>query len=389
MNYNFTDAPNRKKTGSYKWNAMYEVNSAVKDNAVPLSTADMEFETMPEILQGLQDFLGENVVLGYTGATDQYLESVVNWFKRRYGYAIKKEWILQTPGVVDGFTAAIQTLSQPGDGVILFRPIYYPMGNAISESKLTEVNVPLINNDGYYTIDFEKFEEAAKDEKNKILLFCSPHNPTTRVWTREELERLGKICLENNVYIVSDEIWADLIFDGYEHIVLASLSKEIEDITITCTAPSKTFNLAGLATSNIIISNDEIRNEFIENHFSLVNTMGYKACELAYNKGEKWLEQLLEVIQENNKLCQSFFKERGFNYTETEGTYLFWMDFTKLEMTNEELEEFLNVEASFFTTQGYVFGEEGDQFQRINMALPTEDLQNQLNNLDQALKTLA
>lgn len=312
--------------------------------------------------------------------------------KNRHNFKIEEDWIVVTPGVVSAFTAAIRALTEEGDGVIITRPVYYPMGIAIENSNLTEVNVPLLNDNGRYTIDYEGLEKACSDPRNKVLLFCSPHNPTGRVWTREELEKVGEICVKHDVKIVADEIWNDLILPGYEHTILASISDEIRDITITCTAASKTFNIAGLYTSNIIIPNEEMRNKF-KRQIELmgcicISALGYKGTEIAYTKCEKWLEQLIGLLDENRKVCIEFFEDRGFTVTRPEGTYILWINFETLGMDVEELEEFMHNDAQFFTNQGYIFGEEGNLYERINLAAPTEVIKIQLDNLDKALKKL-
>ena len=391
MKYDFTTLPDKKNQGSAKWAIMYELNPDVADDVVPLSVADMELKNPPEITEGLKKYLDE-VVLGYSRPYPGFINAVIDWQKNRHGYDVKPEWFVNVPGVVNAFTGAIRAFTEKGDGVIIFRPIYYPMGNAIKNSELTEVNVPLLNDDGVYTIDFDAFEEAAADPKNKVLLFSSPHNPTGRVWTEDELRKIGEICLKNDVIIVSDEIWNDLIMPGYKHTVFASLSPEIENITVTMIAPSKTFNIAGLATSICFVSNEVLKEKLI-NELSLmgsltINTLGFKGCELAYTKCESWLEELLKLLETNRAIGEEFFNSWGLKCTRTEGTYLLWVNFASLGFDVKELEEFLQKEAQFFTNAGYVFGEEGNLYERINIALPTEKLKVQLDKLDKALKKI-
>ena len=391
MKYDFTTLPDKKNQGSAKWAIMYELNPDVADDVVPLSVADMELKNPPEITEGLKKYLDE-VVLGYSRPYPGFINAVIDWQKNRHGYDVKPEWFVNVPGVVNAFTGAIRAFTEKGDGVIIFRPIYYPMGNAIENSELTEVNVPLLNDNGVYTIDFDAFEKAAADPKNKVLLFSSPHNPTGRVWTEDELRKIGEICLKNDVIIVSDEIWNDLIMPGYKHTVFASLSPEIENITVTMIAPSKTFNIAGLATSICFVSNEVLKEKLI-NELSLmgsltINTLGFKGCELAYTKCESWLEELLKLLETNRAIGEEFFNSRGLKCTRTEGTYLLWVNFASLGFDVKELEEFLQKESQFFTNAGYVFGEEGNLYERINIALPTEKLKVQLDKLDKALKKI-
>lgn len=391
MKYDFTTLPDKKNQGSAKWAIMYELNPDVADDVVPLSVADMELKNPPEITEGLKKYLDE-VVLGYSRPYPGFINAVIDWQKNRHGYDVKPEWFVNVPGVVNAFTGAIRAFTEKGDGVIIFRPIYYPMGNAIENSELTEVNVPLLNDNGVYTIDFDAFEKAAADPKNKVLLFSSPHNPTGRVWTEDELRKIGEICLKNDVIIVSDEIWNDLIMPGYKHTVFASLSPEIENITVTMIAPSKTFNIAGLATSICFVSNEVLKEKLI-NELSLmgsltINTLGFKGSEIAYTKCESWLEELLKLLETNRAIGEEFFNSRGLKCTRTEGTYLLWVNFASLGFDVKELEEFLQKEAQFFTNEGYVFGEEGNLYERINIALPTEKLKVQLDKLDKALKKI-
>ncbi|MEI3614372.1 MalY/PatB family protein [Pseudogracilibacillus sp. SO30301A] len=391
MGYDFTTRVNRKNTGSYKWEQMYQWNPNVPDDVIPLSVADMEFKNAPEIIDGLKDFL-DDAILGYTGPYDAFLNAVVDWQKKRHGWDIEKEWIVNTPGIVSAFYTAIRALSENGDGVIIFRPVYYPFESAIVDNARKEVNVPLVHHNGEYTIDFERFAEAARDPENKILLFCSPHNPVGRVWRKDELEKLAEIVVENDLFVISDEVWYDFVMPGHKHTVFAALDEKLNDRLITCTAPSKTFNLAGMMTSNIIISNKVVRKKFSRElekvRGDMVGILGLKACELAYTKSEAWLDELLRVIDTNQHLVHNYFKE---NFSEIkapliEGTYLQWLDFNALGMTNEELEEFLHIDAAFFTDEGYIFGEEGNGFERINLALPTDALEGALHRLGKALK---
>jgi len=380
--------------GALKWEQMYEWNPDVSEDVIPLSVADMEFKNPPEVVEGLKDFLYE-AVLGYTGPYDAFLDAVVGWQKRRHNWKIEKEWIVNTAGIVAAFYTAIRAFSEKGDGVIIFRPVYYPFEMAINDNERTEVNVPLIHQDGDYTIDFDRFEEVAKNPDNKILLFCSPHNPVGRVWRKDELKRLADIAVENDLFVISDEVWYDFVMPGYEHTVLATLNEALHDKLITCTAPSKTFNLAGMMTSNIIISNEEVREKFREElgivRGDMIGILGYKACELAYTKSEAWLDELLQVIDTNQHLIHDYFKEHfpEIKAPLVEGTYLQWVDFNALEMTNEEMEAFMHMEAEFFTDEGYIFGKEGSGFERINLAVPTDLLEKALHRLGNAIKEKA
>ncbi len=391
IKFNFVNCPSRRNQGSEKWVEMLEHNPNVGKDTVPMSVADMEFEADPKIYQGLIDFLKEKPVLGYTYAYQDYKDAVINWQKTEHNFDIKSDWIVSTPGVVNAFTAAIKAFSKEGQGVIINKPVYYPMPIAIHNTKRKEINVPLINNNGYYHFDFEGFEKACRDNNNKIFLFCSPHNPTGRVWKKEELERIGKICLENDITIISDEIWNDIIMPGYEHYVLANLSDEIREITLTCTAASKTFNLAGLATSNIIVPNHDMRKKFKKELWrmrsSAVNILGYKATEVAYNNSKDWKNEMIKVVASNREICKNFFESRGFKVTDSESTFLVWVDFSSINLDKNRLEKFLR-DAEIYTDEGYIFGDEGIGYERFNIGLGQEQLIKQLKRLDEALKKL-
>lgn len=391
MAYDFETLHSRKGTGSNKWDGMYRQHPELADNdtIVPFSVADMEFANPPQIAQGLNHFL-KDAILGYTSPTEPYRQAVVDWMARRHGWKIEKEWIVDYPGVVPALYHLVQAFTQPGDGVILFTPVYYPFYSAVRENGRTVAASPLRSNGTHYEIDFEDLEKKAADPANKICILCSPHNPVGRVWSEEELRRLGEICLRNKVLVIADEIHHDLVLPGHEHHVFASLGEEFAANSIICTAPSKTFNTAGLMTSNLIIANPELREKVLtfrkrQAVFSC-NVLGYQACEIAYTQCEGWLEELLLVLERNRKLVQSFFRERMPQVIvfELEGTYLQWLDFRGLGLSYPELEQFMTEQALLFTDEGYLFGEEGQGFERINLACPTWVLQQALERLDAA-----
>lgn len=393
MNYDFTTKMDRSKQGSSKWALMYRTKEDVSKDIVPLSVADMEFKHPKELIDGLKNYLDE-VVLGYTFGDESFKDSVVSWMKRRRNFEIKPEWIVNTPGVVPAIFNAVKTFSKEGDGIVVMPPVYYPFYNAIKVNNRKVVECPLIENDGHYTIDYEKFDTLTMNSENKILIFCSPHNPVGKVWTKEELLKLAKIIKKNKVFLLCDEIHFDLILKGNTHTVFQTLDEEIADNMITFTAPSKTFNLAGMGISNIIIKNDILREKFqkgLEESAGVPHSaLGYKACEIAYNECESWLDELLEVIDDNQKMMKNFFE---VNYPKIkcpliEGTYLQWVDFRDLKMTNEELENFMINEAELFLDEGYIFGENGSGFERFNLAVPKSVLNDALKRLDIALKKI-
>ncbi len=394
MKYDFTTVVNRKNTGALKWEAMYQIKPDVNSDVVPLSVADMEFKNPPEVVEGLREYMSDDLVLGYTGPTEAYHNAVKSWMKRRHNWDIQTDWIVNSPGVVSAFFAAVAAFSEPGDGIIIMTPVYYPFYNAISRNERTLVSSSLVDDGEKYHIDFADLEEKAKDPRNKVLLFCSPHNPVGRVWSREELEKVAKICSDNNVVVVSDEIHFDLIMPGYRHTVFATISEEAANNCIVCTAPSKTFNLAGLHTSNIIIPNEDLRKRFSKEQersgFFSLNIFGYKGCELAYEKSEAWLEELLQVIDTNRRLVEDFMAEKlpKIKVYNMEGTYLQWWDCRALGMDDNQLETFMQQNAQLFLDEGYIFGKEGSGFERINLACPTSVLQASLNRLEEAFAAL-
>lgn len=375
---------------SIKWANMYKTCPKAKEDVVPLSTADMEFMTAPEIAKGLQEYL-DHAVLGYSQPTEEYWQAVANWMRERHDFQVDPSWITVVSGVVPALYQAVKSFSAPGDGVVVMPPVYFPFYSAIEKSGRRIVNCPLQLQGDKYVMDLELLSELTAGTDNKLVLFCSPHNPVGRVWELEELEALAEIAIRNELIIVSDEIHHDIIMPGYKHIVFQTLSEELAQRVITCTAPTKTFNIAGLAVSNIIIKNPELREKFSATltncgfHGSTI--LGYKACELAYAKCGDWLDELIQVFVENEKLTRSFFAERcpKVKIAPLEGTYLLWLDFNCLGMNEKELSEFMIKEANFITNDGYIFGEEGKGFIRINLALPAETLKIQLERLYQAM----
>lgn len=389
--YDFDTLVDRRIMNSNKWKNMKNVNPDVPDYIVPFSIADMEFKNCPEIIDGLQNFL-DTAILGYSAAGDDFLTSVCNWMQKRHDWKISKEWIAVATGVVPAITNVVLAFSEPGDGIIVMSPVYFPFYESIERNNRQVIKNPLILKDFKYTIDFEDLEKKAKDPQNKILIFCSPHNPIGRVWTKEELEKVGKICLDNNILLLSDEIHFDLIMPGYKHTVFATISDEIANICITCTSPSKTFNIAGMQTSSIIIPNETLRKKFIEQmeksgHFGL-GILGYKTCELAYNNGEKWLNELLEVINSNAEFVNNYIKKYlpEIKVFPLEGTYLQWWDCRNLGLDYKELSYLMTHKAFIFMDEGYMFGEEGKGFERINLACPRFVIEEALERLRKVLK---
>lgn len=386
MKYNFTHIPDRRGCGSSKWNAMPNADVT----RVPLSTADMEFYPAPEIRDALKA-LADTTVLGYTSPTPEYYEAVCGWMARRHNFKVDPSEILLTPGVVSALGLLVKTVTKPGDHVIVMPPVYYPFDLSVLAKGRDLTYCPLQCRDGRYEINFELLETLAKRAENTALLFCNPHNPVGRVWSKEELARLVDICADNGLFIIDDEIHHDLILPGHKHTVLVNANPRAREICAVCTAPSKTFNLAGLQCSNIIIPNAAIRgkaqlNNMVDTlNFSL-NIFAYTACKTAYNQCEQWLDELLEVIQSNADYVRDFCAENfpGVRIYPLEGTYLLWGDFSALGMTHYELEEFMKQEAGLYLDEGYIFGEGGRCFERFNLACAPLTIQRSMERLKAA-----
>lgn len=391
MKYDFETLIDRTLKGSAKWQGMKEINPDVPDGIVPLSVADCDLKLAPEIQAGLIEFMQNDPVLGYSAPTDEYYQSVINWMMNKFNYSIEKEWIVLSNGVVPALGDGVGAFTKADEGVIIFTPVYYPFYKAIENNGRKIVKCPLINNEGHYEIDFALFEKLAKDSKNTLLILCSPHNPISRVWSKEELEKVAKICLENNIIILSDEIHEDLIMPGYKHTPVATLSEEIADITVTCTAPSKSFNIAGLQGSNIIIKNPELREKFVlqqsKKGFHTLNTISFEATRLAYSKGAAWLDAFKELIYQNYQMLTAFIQEKlpKVKVTPLEGTYLVWLDFRAYNLDYKELEKKM-IHANIYLDEGYVFGDEGKGFERVNIATPSKVLQEALNRIYKEFK---
>lgn len=393
MKYDFHSIINRTEDGSSKWLAMHEMNPEVGEEIMPLSVADMEFKNAPEIINGLKEKL-DSVVLGYSQPTQSYLDTIVKWQKEEHQWEIEGDWIVTTPGVVAAINAAILAFSEPGEGVIYFSPVYGPFSQTTEENKRKEINIPLLEEErGYYTIDFAAFEKAAADSNNKILLFCSPHNPVGRAWAEEELEKIAEICVEHDLIVISDEIWNDIVFEPYKHTVLADMNSAISDRTLVCTSASKSFNLAAMQVSNIIIPNSDLRKTFQEKvdqlHYSGTNLLGLLATELAYSEASDWLEEMKEVVRDNQKLVVHHFEEHfpEIKAYLPEATYVQWLDFRHLNVENyDDFHHLLAEKAEFFVTPGDFFGKEGEGFMRLNVALPQDILEESLMRLTDVLQ---
>ena len=386
MQYDFETVRKRFGTGSFKWDEMIKNGVNESEDIIPFSVAEMEFVTAPEIVEAIKCEL-DSSIMGYAGPTAEYLETVCEWMRTRHKWNAKPEWILPSHGVVDAFFTAVRAFTDEGDGVILNTPVYYPMYEAVVSQGRRLVDNPLINRGTRYEIDFEDFERKASDPDTKLLILCSPHNPCGRVWTREELLKIGEICLKNDVIVISDEIHFDLVMPGHEHTVFASINDGFANNCVVCTAPSKTFNIAGLQTSNIFIPNPELREKFLRslmlsNPHPKCNILGYCASGAAYKFCASWLDGALRVIDTNRKLICGFIAREipKIKVHELEGTYLLWLDFNGLGHDYKELER-INHGAKLFFDEGYIFGKRGEGFERWNIACPTRYIEDALHRL--------
>ncbi len=384
----FVSTQNRAKICSSKWMRMLLEKPNVNENIIPLSLADMEFQCGDFVKEAISSYAMNNV-LGYTRPFPEYLNSVAKFFKDYHSADIETSWIVTTPGIVSALGTAVRAYSGEGDGVIIFTPIYNPFYDVVKGQNRKMEEIPLIYKDNKYYLDFDKLEESAKKDEVKIILFCSPHNPGGRIWSKEDIKKLGKIAKENNVIIVSDEIHSDFVHRG-EHTLITEI-KELRDICICCTAASKTFNLAGLQCSNIFIPNEELRQKFLEaNKYAGVeraNVLGMVATGAAYKKGIDWLLEAKEVIENNILLIERYFSRLsdGFRIMPTDAGFLVWINYENVKITKEELYNIF-YEADFFVTKGEVFGSGGDGFIRVNVGLPTKDLELALMRLEKAFK---
>ncbi|NLK94116.1 MAG: pyridoxal phosphate-dependent aminotransferase [Clostridiales bacterium] len=387
--YDFDTVINRKNTNSLKYD-FAEKRNYPKD-VLPYWVADMDFKTPKEVTDALINRINHGI-FGYTYYKDDYLDVVKKWFYNHYDYKIENDWIVTTPGVVFAIVTAINAFTEEGDAVIIQQPVYYPFRTSIVNNNRKLVVNSLVYKDNKYSIDFDDFEEKIILNKVKLFILCNPQNPVGRVWTKEELTKLGEICLRHNVIVVSDEIHCDFVYEGYKHTPFASINEEFEDITITCTSPSKTFNLAGLQISNIFIKNSSLRRRFKFQRnltgYDEPNTLGLTACYAAYSYGDPWLKELKAYLLENIRKTNEFLNEHlnKVKLIKTEGTYLIWLDFSAYNLSDDELNNIIINKANLWLDKGSMFGPEGEQFQRINVACPWIILEKALNNLKEAFK---
>lgn len=384
----FDKLVDRKDTNCLKYDFAAEFGRP--EGLIPLWVADMDF-CVPDQVQETLRRCAEHGVFGYTDVKPEYYQVLGKWFKDHFGWQTEASWVVKSPGVVFALAAAIRAFSKEGESILIQQPVYHPFANVINANERRLVVNQLVSKDGAYRMDYEDFEKKIVEEKVKVFLLCSPHNPVGRVWTREELQRVGDICLKHKVLVVSDEIHCDFTYPGYQHLVFASLGQAYADNAIVCTAPSKTFNLAGLQASNIWIPNSDIREQFkkeiAKTGYSDLNTCGLAACQAAYAYGGEWLAELKEYLTGNLEFVRTFLKENlpQIHLIEPQGTYLLWVDFRELGLTVEELNKFLVEKAHLWLNDGSMFGECGSGFQRINIACQRKTLRKAFEQLAEAV----
>ena len=390
MSFNFNKIIDRTNNFSAKWSEMNK--NFGSNDLLPMWVADMDFLTAPCIMEALKDRL-EQGIFGYTTRPSSYNESIVNWLDNRFSWKIKKEWLMFSPAVITSISLLIQNLTQKNDKIMIQEPVYSPFHNIVELNERDLVISPLIKlDDGSYIMDYEDIEAKIKDVK--IFILCNPHNPVGRVWTREELTRLGQICLKHNVIVISDEIHSDIILKNHKHIPFASISKEFCKNTITCMAPTKTFNLAGLQSSFLVMSNPYYY-EVMDRAFSTLdikrnNAFSLVATEAAYNYGEDWLDELIKYIEDNVDFAIEYIKTNmpKLKVKKPEGTYLLWVDFNGLNVDEKDLKDALINKGKVALNSGSSFGIGGDGYYRINLACPRAMVLEALKRIEFAINSL-
>ena len=377
MKYDFDKTIDRRATNSYKWDSAPE-------GVLPMWVADMDFRTAPAIIDALQKRVAHGI-FGYTRVPDAYYGAVTSWFSRRHGWDIDREWIIYTSGVVPAVSAVIKALTVPGDKVIVQTPVYNCFFSSIRNNGCEIVSNPLRRVGDTYEMDFDALERCAADRRAKEMLLCNPHNPAGRVWTPDELTRLGNICLRNGVTVVADEIHCELVYQGFKYTPFASLSDAFLHRSVTCVSPSKAFNIAGLQIANIVAFDNDLRSRIDKainiNEVCDVNPFGVAATIAAYNEGEEWLNQLVDYLHGNYEAMAEFCRRElpEFPITRLEGTYLVWMDCSSLGMPSDALEHALLDDARLWLNAGTMYGAEGEGYMRWNIACPRSVMLDGLN----------
>jgi cystathionine beta-lyase len=379
--YNFDTIIDRSNSYSIKYEPAWRGKPA---DVLPLWVADMDFAAPPCVQEALIR-RAKHGIFGYSEPDAAYIDVMRKWFEERFNWPVQRGWLTITPGVVNALYITIRALTKPGDGIVIQQPVYYPFESGIKKTGRKLLVNELLYDNEHYSINFQDFEEKIKQAK--MLILCNPHNPVGRVWNYDELTRMGEICLRHGVIVIADEIHEDFVFSGHRHLVFAALNRDFADITVTCTSPSKTFNLAGLLHANIFISNNELRDKFKEEYarsgLSQPGVMGLVACKAAYEEGAQWLEQLLDYLAGNMLFLKTYLLRHipKIRLVEPEGTYLAWLDCNGLGISAQKLDETLTHKGKLWLNAGHTFGEGGKGFERMNTACPRSVLHNALERL--------
>lgn len=388
-NLDFDRIIDRKNTRCLKYD--FAVKRGMPEDVLPLWVADMDFETSSYIEDALTERVKEGI-FGYSDVQTPYFEIIRDWMIRHHDWEPQEKWLIKTPGVVFALAMAVKAYTDPGDKVLLQQPVYYPFSEVITDNGREVVSNDLVlTEDGTYKIDFADFEQKIIANGIKLFLLCSPHNPVGRVWTKEELEKIGDICVKHGVTVVSDEIHNDFIWEG-THTVFAGIKKEFADISITCTSPSKTFNLASMLISNIFIPNQILRRKFRKEMdragISQLSVLGLVATEAAYAHGDEWYAAMKNYVRDNIAFARAYVEENlpGVRMIDTQGTYLIWLDFRQTGLTVEQLDHKIIYEAGLWLDSGKIFGKTGEGFERINVACPRAVLQEALDHIQGILQ---
>ncbi|OPL07971.1 MAG: cystathionine beta-lyase [delta proteobacterium ML8_F1] len=393
MSRSFDEVIDRSDTNAVKYDRTTLKAFFGQEDLMPFWVADMEFAVPEAVTKALRKAV-DHGIFGYSTRPDSYYQAIIDWTQKRFNYTVEKEWIGFTPGIVPAVNYALQAFCMPGDKVIIQQPVYYPFARSILNNGCQVLDNTLVYENGRYEIDFEDLEKKARDPLATMMILCSPHNPVSRVFTKEELSRIGEICLENNVMVLADEIHNDIVFEGYEHTVFASISKAFEDIAITCTAPSKTFNLAGMQASSIVIANPKTRERFNRvlerNSIGFQNPLSIVAVEAAYRHGEEWLEDLLRYLEGNIMTIKDFLSRElpEAKLVEPEGTYLAWIDLSAYESDGMKLEKTMAQAGGVALDGGSWFGPSGNGFLRLNFACSRSMLLEGLKGIKKGVEAL-
>ncbi len=395
MKYDFDTVIERRNTDSTKWcNLKSRFGS---EDVLPMWVADMDFPIAKPITEALRKRT-EHEVYGYTYPRPSLIHAIVHRMQQRYGWRVKAEWIVFTPGVVPALAAAVRAFTHPGDEVILQDPVYHPFWALVAQSGCVAASNPLKVNDGHYEMDFDDLEKRFAKRQNvkprvRAMVLCNPHNPVGRVWTRDEIVSAGEIVVKNGAVMISDEVHCEVLYSGHKHTPFASISEAFAENSVVCMAASKSFNLAGLAASTIIIPNERLRDLFQAARASVLpqpDVFGFVALETAWREGDEWLEQMLAYLEKNRDFMLDFFARRipRIKVIKPEGTYLVWLDCRALGLDNESLQKFFREKAKIGLDEGYIFGPAGTGFQRMNIACPRATLEEALTRIERAVNSL-